>query len=67
MYRRKSRLTNLVEENLLLMEKATESLKQLKPENIKTEKKKREQAQTGYSFERNCVPCGNLPYGQFAG
>ena len=33
----------------------------------KTEKKKREQAQTGYSFERNCVPCGNLPYGQFAG
>jgi len=29
-YRRKSRLTNLVEENLLLMEKATESLKQWK-------------------------------------
>ena len=64
------------------MEKATESLKQLKTKKTenkqknkettkdnkeqKTVKKKREQAQTGYSFERNCVPCGNLPYGQFA-
>ena len=56
------------------MEKATESLKQLKPENIKTKDNKEQKTEnkhrndwTGYSFERNCVPCGNLPYGQFAG
>ena len=64
------------------MEKATESLKHLKTNKLRklkinkeTTKDNKEQKienkhrndWTGYSFERNCVPCGNLPYGQFAG